>query len=277
MAKELSDQELQQANARLAAHPEYQRLLQKYQMSKSALDGQNLRNWVLNNPASPAGNNFDGSKGDWQYTVDGNGKLIQQDTQPGWNPTTAAALLGAAGGGYLAAPYLAGAFGGGGVSTTAGSEFALAGEAGIGGGTGAGGAVGAAGAAGGVGGASGAGAAASSTPWWLSAAKAAAPMIPGIVSKMSGGGSGPGGSGGSGLDPQMQAHMDTLMGLSERRLQRQEPVHEAAMAMAQRMAPNGANSPRMGNLISNTQQSVPTQAPMNPQVSEAIQRLMRTR
>jgi hypothetical protein len=71
----------------------------------------------------------------------------------------------------------------------------------------------------------------------------------------------------------VDAQMSDLLELQKRRMARTEPVHEAAMRMAMSMAPTGNSSPRMAQAIQATNQPM-AQTPINPQVSEAIQRLM---
>jgi hypothetical protein len=55
-----------------------------------------------------------------------------------------------------------------------------------------------------------------------------------------------GGAGGAGagqpLDPKLQAYLMDLMGMGTDRIRRTEPIHQAAMAMATRMAPDYAQA-----------------------------------
>jgi hypothetical protein len=73
-----------------------------------------------------------------------------------------------------------------------------------------------------------------------------------------------------------EAQMGEMLELMQQRMARTTPVHEAAMRMAMSMAPTGNNSPRMAQAIQNTNRPM-AQTPINPQVSEAIQRLMGNR
>lgn len=71
----------------------------------------------------------------------------------------------------------------------------------------------------------------------------------------------------------LDSQLNEIMALAKRRMERTEPVHEAAMNRVLQMQPGTASYGRVQEASQNAMQ--PTQqAPMNPQVLEAFQRLM---
>lgn len=190
-------------------------------------------------------------------------------------PIAAGAALGAFGG-------AAAAGGASGAGVGAGETGAVTGLGGSGFGTGAGlGITPVAGAAGGVG-AAGAGGAALAGGSGVSKAiellaKAGGPAA--LMALTRGGGTDPflssGGAptGGFGSGGMLDTQLGDLMDISKRRLLRTEPVHEAAMQLAMKMAPGTAGYGRVNEARQAAQTPMPgPQA--SPQVQEAIQRLM---
>lgn len=113
----------------------------------------------------------------------------------------------------------------------------------------------------------------SSWPSWLTPTlKAAVPAAYGLASRF--GGSSGSGTSANGLDPTMSANVNDLLAMVTHRLKSTEPIHDAAMAMAQRMAPTGGDNPRLNAAIDRTTQPQSPQSSLNPQVAEAIRRLM---
>lgn len=156
-------------------------------------------------------------------------------------------------------------------AATAGGIFgggAALGAFGAGGGAGAGGAGSYIGAdvAGTAGAAGGGSAMASAAPWLSRGLQVAAPIIGSALSNR-------GNTGNQPLqDPELLAQQRQLLEYGNRRLAQAEPVHQAAMQMAMRMAPTGT-SPRMQQAVQSSMAPRP-QPPINPQVLEALQRLM---
>lgn len=112
-------------------------------------------------------------------------------------------------------------------------------------------------------------AAASTIPAWQQIARIAAPATVAAVTSRGGGSSG----NQSALDPTQQKLMNDALQMGNDRLRSTQPVHEAAMRMAMAMAPNGEPNPRMTQAVAESQ--MPRQgSQVNPQVLEAIQRLM---
>ena len=98
-------------------------------------------------------------------------------------------------------------------------------------------------------------------------ARVAAPIAGMALSTRNGGGTAP-----ATTDPTTQGYLNEALAMGNRRLQRTEPVHEAAMRLAQSLGPGGPN-PRLAeaNLAAMTPRP---QTPLDPRVLEAIQRLM---
>lgn len=227
-----------------------------------------------------------------------------------------AIIAGAAAGGYFAAPYIAGALAGGGSSAaplaatpTVGSIGSLAPELVGGYGMGAVGGAGLAGAA-----APGAAAAllpATSTVspvgslapeltggYGMPAASLApqvtppppktppppaskvpgalrdlAPLAAYAIPKLFGPDSGPSGPN---LTPEQQAMLNDLLNLQYQRAARQAPIHQAAMAMATRMAPRYARD-AMGPTPTPSMPSMGAPSGVDPDVARAIEALSRNR
>lgn len=89
---------------------------------------------------------------------------------------------------------------------------------------------------------------------------------------MPGGNPGGGGGFGSGGSP-LDAQLSELMDFSKRRMQQSEPVHQAAMQLALRMAPGTAGYGRVNEASQNAMHPVPQQQ-LNPQVLAALHHLM---
>lgn len=90
---------------------------------------------------------------------------------------------------------------------------------------------------------------------------------------MPGGPGGSGGAGGYGTGSPLDAQLSELMDFSKRRMQQSEPVHEAAMQLALRMAPGTAGYGRVNEASQNAMHPVPQQQ-LNPQVLAALHHLM---
>ena len=111
--------------------------------------------------------------------------------------------------------------------------------------------------------------AASSWPSRLSPAlKAGLPL----ALSLPGGPLNPGSGGGGSVDPGITDSLKNLIDLSTRRFQSTEPVHAAAMALAQRLAPSAVDNPRVAAAIDATRAGGNT-GQMSPEVLAAIQRL----
>lgn len=65
-------------------------------------------------------------------------------------------------------------------------------------------------------------------------------------------------SGVSSLDPALMARLSSLLDMAQQRVASAQPVHDAAMQMALRMAPTGAPSPRVDQAIANSANPLPT-------------------
>lgn len=80
------------------------------------------------------------------------------------------------------------------------------------------------------------------------------------------------GGGGSVVDPELEGIRNEILGMSRDRLQRQEPIHEAAMALASGMRGTQGH-PGIAQAAQAAQ--APRQTPqLDPRVAEAITRLM---
>ena len=86
-----------------------------------------------------------------------------------------------------------------------------------------------------------------------------------------GGAEGPGTS--TGLPPALEAQLLELLKLQRGRAEREDPLHAAAIAMAQRLAPRG-DDPRI-QAAAERSLTPRTPSQSSPQVLEAVQRLMR--
>jgi hypothetical protein len=117
------------------------------------------------------------------------------------------------------------------------------------------------------------GPAASSVPSWVRPAITAA--APFAINAATGGGSSSNGSGANGLNPEQNDLLTQLIRMSMQRQQETAPVHQAAMALAGKLAPTGSwgDSPRFGQAVQQTTGPGP-QSTANPQVTAAMQRLM---
>jgi len=76
-----------------------------------------------------------------------------------------------------------------------------------------------------------------------------------------------------GIDPTLQAQIDTLLQQQTARADRTTPIHEAAMRLASQLAPTSNTSPRLQSAIADAGRPVAQQG-MDPQVAEAMARLM---
>lgn len=93
-------------------------------------------------------------------------------------------------------------------------------------------------------------------------------LLPLLMHLLTGGSHSP-----TGAEQQQQAQLQAMNQLLMEKAQRQAPVHQAAMNMAMRMAPNGGSSPQMDQTIQQAAQPRP-QLEQDPQVLDAIHRLM---
>lgn len=113
---------------------------------------------------------------------------------------------------------------------------------------------------------------ASSVPSWLrTAIGAGAPLA--IRAATSGGGSN--GSGANGLDAEQNDLLTQLIKMSMTRQQESAPIHQAAMALAGKLAPSGSwgDSPRFNDAVAQT--GGPGPAPIvNPTIAAAYAKLM---
>ena len=97
-------------------------------------------------------------------------------------------------------------------------------------------------------------------------ARVAAPIAGMALSTRNGGGTAPA------TDPTTQGYLNRALQYGNERLERVEPVHKAAMLLAQSLAPSGPN-PRLAE--ANLAAMAPRpQTQLDPRVLEAIQRLM---
>lgn len=137
--------------------------------------------------------------------------------------------------------------------------------------SGAGAATGLASSAGG-GGAAGGAAAASSIPGWVGPAiKIGGAAAIGGLSRSGGGNRS---NTQTGLPPDVEAQLLELLQSQQRQRQRQEPVHQAAMQLAMRMSQGSAvGGPRLQQATQDAMTPRPQQA-QDPQVADAIARLM---
>lgn len=113
---------------------------------------------------------------------------------------------------------------------------------------------------------------------WLPAAIAGGgALVDGLTSR--GGGSSSRTSGStlsSGMSPELDAMMRQLISQGQTRNARTEPLHQAAMLMAQRMAPSWINGGRAPSRFASATAAAGAPRPrqtVSPQVLEAIQRL----
>jgi hypothetical protein len=226
---------------------------------------QIIRDWALRDPRVQQLMQSGGSG--WVSQIPGthdsdvkieHGQIVGTRTGGLWKPILAGAAV--AGSGMLAGALLpaVGAAGGGsaalGPVAAGGGTTAAAVPAGIAAGTGGAGAAGTMAAGGGA------------ASLFREIAKLAAPLAGPVVASVANRGNRAG-------NPQQDAQMGEILDLMKQRIARTTPVHEAAMRMAMSMAPTGNSSPRMAQAIQNTSRPL-AQAPINPQISEAIQRLM---
>lgn len=107
--------------------------------------------------------------------------------------------------------------------------------------------------------------------WLMPAIKAAVPIGMGLANRPDQ----PGANGlnGTGLPPELLAQLQQLIQLSLQRQQETAPVHQAAMALASKLATNQNNLPSMAGARADTQGPGPSPT-MNPQVAAAMARLM---
>lgn len=185
---------------------------------------------------NPAGGKFSIPAG---YGIE-NGRLVQ-DTQT-WS-SIYKGLLGTAGMATLGllvgptlAPTLEATMNAGVGATTAGTAPSVAGGAALVAG-------GAPPAAGGL---------ASVAPWL----KATAPIAATVANRL--GQPSGSGSGVSSLDPALMSQLSTLMEMAQKRVASAQPVHDAAMSMAMRMAPTYAESPRLTQAIQDSTTPAPS-------------------
>lgn len=71
----------------------------------------------------------------------------------------------------------------------------------------------------------------------------------------------PSGSGVSSIDPALLSRLSQMLDLAQRRATSAQPVHDAAMMMAQRMAPTYGDSPRLNDAIASSTNPIPTGGP----------------
>lgn len=71
----------------------------------------------------------------------------------------------------------------------------------------------------------------------------------------------PSGSGVSSIDPALLSRLSQMLDLAQQRATSAQPVHDAAMRMAMRMAPTYGDSPRLNDAIANSTNPIPTGGP----------------
>lgn len=268
-----TEQEINQANQWMREQPWYQQLLQGWGQTGAVHLEDWQRNQIMNEARMRGVGISDRMEIDPAGNINPKGHKLRN--------TLIAAGIGAG----VAAPFIipalaAGGAGGGAAAGVGLGETAattgLASGAGIGGAVaapafGAAGAASAAGAAGGGAGGAGTAATAGGASALERVIKMATPAVGYGLSKAFGGsnaGSGPN------LSPDQQAMLSNLLSLQYDRAARQAPLHQAAMAMATRMAPRYARD-AMGPMPTPSMPTSPSG--LDPDVTRAIEALSRSR